>query len=62
MANVADTAEGSGESDIVTWLKENKLASLVDNQKFMKQEVTIEDLRELTSDEIKYVLCQQNTF
>lgn len=57
MSEIRDTAEGSGESDIGTWLKENKLSSLLKNESFTEQELTIDDIRGLKEDEIKFCLC-----
>lgn len=45
------------ESDIETWLKENKLTSLLNNEQFIKyineQEATVEDIVNLNDKELK---------
>eukprot|EP01083_Nonionella_stella_P223604 796736_1 len=56
MANVSDTTEGSGELDMNTWLRSNKLSSLLQNEKFMnnirEQEVSVSDLSDFSKAEL----------
>ena len=52
MANIVQTNEGSGESELDEWLRQNRLYSQELRQKLMKQDVTLDDLAGLSSDPI----------
>ncbi len=55
MAAVRETTEGSGEVDLETWLKGNRLSLLLENTRFMKQELLVKDFLEFDENDLKLI-------